>query len=99
MTRNYATIGRPRPLIDAAKGIGTGTAFAGAVASFLASWGLMSADQSSALNLLFAAVPGVIGLLTGVLAAFGVASKAEPRVTPVSDPQDQHGQQLTPAGT
>lgn len=98
MTR-YSTIGRPTPLRDAAKGVGVGTAFLGALATFAATWGLLSTDQAGAVNALLATVPGLIGLAAGLVASFSVAAKAEPKVTPLVAPQDDQGNQLTPAGT
>lgn len=86
---------RPTPLRDAFKSVGSAVSFIGAVVVTLVSYGLLSDEQGTALGLLVNAVPGVITLVVGVLASFGVARKAEALVTPVSDPaalvQDEDG--------
>lgn len=99
MSRKYDTIARPTPLRAAFKTTGSAIAFVGSVVAFAVTWGLLSTDQASAIDALLAAVPGLIGLGTALLAAFGVVAKSEPQVTPVEAPQDDQGNRLTPAGT
>lgn len=77
---------RPVPLRDAFKSVGSVIAFVGAVAATLVSYGVLTAEQGGAVSGLVALVPGAVAALTGLLAAFGVVRRAEPLVTPVSDP-------------
>lgn len=99
MSRKYDTIARPTPLRSAFKTTGSAVAFLGSLVTFAVTWGLLGADQATAIDALLAAVPGLIGLATALLASFGVVAKGEPQVTPVVAPQDNQGNQLTPAGT
>lgn len=88
---------RPRPINDAA---GTVTKIVGTIstlAAMLVGWGLLSATQLDAVEALLGAVPGLVGLIASALSAFGVVRRAEPEVTPLSDPRDNTGQPLVRA--
>lgn len=73
----------------------------GAVITVLATVGLLTTDQASAvtagMTALTAAVAGVITAASSVWAAFGAANKAEPDTTPVDDPRDRQGMPLVRA--
>lgn len=88
---------RPRPLFDAAATVTRVTATIGTVVTMLVGWGVVSVVQQDAIEGLLGAIPGVVTLVTSVLAAFGVVRRAEPEVTPLSSPRDNDGRALTPA--
>lgn len=94
MTRNYSVIARPTPLRDAAKSIGTIIGIIGGLVVTATTYGILSATQGNAIGALLAAIPGVIALVTALLASFGIVTKAEPLVTPVSAPRDDQGNRL-----
>lgn len=77
---------RPRPVLDAFKSVGSAVALLGSVATALIGWGVLSTAQGDALSGLLGAIPGIVTLVTALLAAFGVVRVAEPQVTPVADP-------------
>lgn len=79
---------RPRPLADAASTVSKIVGTAGTLVAVTVGWGLLTAVQGDAVVGLLGAVPGVVTLVTSVLSAFGVVRRAEPSVTPVSDPRD-----------
>lgn len=87
---------RPRPLVDAATWVARVTGLVGTVVTALAGWGIVTAAQGDAVTGLLGAIPGVVTLVATVLAAFGVVRRAEPQVTPLSDPRDNQGQALRP---
>lgn len=97
MTSPYDPVARPTPLRDAFRTVGGAVSVVGSVVVFFASWGVLSSEQANAANALLAAVPTVITLVTGLAASFGIVAKAEPQVTPVSNPQDNDGVRLVPA--
>jgi hypothetical protein len=80
---------RPRPLVEAFRSVGSAVALISSVATALVGWGVMSAAQGDATVALLGAVPGVVTLVGSLLTAFGVISRAEPAVTPISDPAVQ----------
>lgn len=88
--------GRPRPIMDAFRTVGSAVALAGSIVTALVGWGVLTAAQGDALVGLLGAVPGVVALVTALLAAFGVVRAAEPAVTPLSSPMDALGRPLTP---
>lgn len=94
MSRNYSVIARPTPLRDAAKSIGTIIGIIGGLVATATTYGILSGVQGGAINALLAAIPGVIGLVTALLASFGIVTKAEPLVTPTSSPMDDNGNRL-----
>lgn len=77
---------RPFPLRDAFRSVGSAVALLSSVAAALVGWGVMSAAQGDASVALLGAIPGVVTLVGSLLTAFGVIARAEPAVTPVSDP-------------
>lgn len=87
---------RPRPLRDEAtllvKLLGVG----GSLALALIGWGVLTAVQGNALVGLLGAIPGLVNAITTVLTAFGLVSRVEPLVTPISAPQNNAGQDLRP---
>ncbi|MGH3783127.1 MAG: hypothetical protein ACRDZY_07160 [Acidimicrobiales bacterium] len=95
MSHSYSVAVRPTPLRDAAKSIGTVAGIVGGLVSGAVTYGLLSGTQGGAITALLAAIPGVIGLVSALLSAFGVVMKAEPLVTPVDAPQDNQGNRLT----
>ncbi|CAL9607984.1 hypothetical protein SUDANB95_05531 [Actinosynnema sp. ALI-1.44] len=87
---------RPRPILDAFKSVGSAVALLGSVVTALVGWGVLSAAQGDAVAGLLGAIPGVVTLVTALLAAFGVVRKSEGQVTPLSDPRDNDGTELVP---
>lgn len=87
---------RPVPIRDAFKSVGSTIALLGSVATGLVGWGVLSVAQGDALSGLLGAVPGLVTLVTALLAAFGVVRASEPAVTPLADPRDNLGRELTP---
>lgn len=79
-------VDRPVPLRDAFKSVGSAIAFSGSLLAALVGWGVISASQGDAVSGLLGAIPGVVSLVTALLAAFGVVVRAEPQVTPSADP-------------
>lgn len=77
---------RPRPILDAFKSVGTAVALLSSVATSLVGWGVLSTAQGDATVALLGAIPGVVTLVGALLTAFGVLRRAEPQVTPNSDP-------------
>lgn len=89
---------RPRPIRDAFRTVGSAVALLGSVATSLVGWGVLTATEGDAVTALLGAIPGVVTLVTTVLVAFGVVSRSEPLVTPVSDPRTDDGTPLVPLG-
>lgn len=89
---------RPRPIKAAASRLSAILGAVGAVAAALASWGGITAAQHDAvtglLGVLAVAGPGLIAALVTVLASFGIVRRAEPLVTPTSDPRSAAGAPL-----
>jgi uncharacterized membrane protein YuzA (DUF378 family) len=88
---------RPTPVRDAAAGVAKVTAVIGALITSLVGFGVLQAVQGDAVTSLLGAIPGLVTLVTAALGAFRVAAKAQPLVTPVSDPQNNAGVRLVPA--
>ncbi|ANZ35520.1 hypothetical protein BBK82_04930 [Lentzea guizhouensis] len=91
--------GRPRPILEQVKTVGSAVALAASVVTSLVGWGVFTAAQGDALTGLLGAIPGAVTLVGAVVTAFRVARAAEPFVTPVEDPRDDKGQALVPAPT
>lgn len=100
---------RPNPLSEIASKVGVAWSAAGALVSALVAYGALSAAQGEALTAAGAAaqdtvtavgvvVAGVLPLITGVVSAFRTTTAGREHVTPVTDPRDEHGNLLTPAG-
>lgn len=87
---------RPTPVRDVAAGVATWTAGLGALVVSLVGFGVFTAVQGDALTGLLGAVPGIVTWVMTAFAAFRVAAKAKPLVTPVSDPQNNQGVRLVP---
>jgi hypothetical protein len=87
---------RPRPIYEAANSVGTANGVAGSLVTALAGWGIFTLAQGDALQSLLGAIPGLVTLVTTLLAAFGVVRRSEPQVTPLSDPRDDMGVSLRP---
>lgn len=77
---------RPRPLLDNFKTLGTALSTIGGFIAYLSTLGVLNADQLRESNAVIAIVPGVVAVIGGLLASFGVVKKSEPAVTPVADP-------------
>jgi len=88
---------RPTPVRDVAARVATWTAGAGAIVAALVGWGVITATQGDAVTGLLGAIPGVVTYIAAAIAAFRVAAKAQPLVTPVSDPRNNAGVKLIPA--
>lgn len=89
---------RPRPVKAAANRLSAILGAIGAIVTTLATWGAISAVQHDSVNGLLDVVavagPGILAAVTAVLAAFGVVKRAEPLVTPLSDPRGKNGTPL-----
>lgn len=90
------TRNRPRPILEAFKSVGAAVALLGSIITSLVGWGVLSATQGDAVNGLLGAIPGLVALVTSLLAAFGVVKSSESKVTPLQDPRNDAGQQLVP---
>ncbi|GAA4443296.1 hypothetical protein GCM10023148_50400 [Actinokineospora soli] len=92
---------RPRPLRTTAAQISTWVGLIGSAVTALVGFGVVNAVQADAVTALLGAIPGLVTMVTAVFAAFGVATRGERLVTPVSDPRDDTGAPLVPehAGT
>lgn len=91
---------RPRPIKVAADELKSWLSLATLVVGGLAGAGinLLTDEQASALTAVLAAVPGLVGAVTVLLAAFGIVKRSEPLVTPLEDPQDRDGNRLYASG-
>ncbi|HVK25073.1 MAG TPA: hypothetical protein VM677_27245 [Actinokineospora sp.] len=89
---------RPRPLVTVARQITKGVTVISALITSLVGVGIVTAAQGDAVTGLLGAIPGIVGGVFGVLAAFGVVRGGEPLVTPSSDPRDDRGVRLVPDG-
>jgi hypothetical protein len=87
---------RPMPVADVAGKVATWTAGLGALVVSLVGFGVLTAVQGDALTGLLGAIPGVVAWISTAVAAFRVAAKATPLVTPVSDPRNNAGVKLVP---
>lgn len=85
-----------RPLAGVSKKVGAVLAVLGSVVSTLATVGAITADQSTAVQVAFGALAALVTAVTAVLTAFGIVKRAEPLVTPVSDPRTDEGVPLVP---
>lgn len=85
---------RPRPIRDAATTLTKWLGVAGSLVLALIGWGVLSAVQGDAITGLLGVIPGVVNAVTTLLAAFGVVRRAEPLVTPMSDPRTDSGSPL-----
>lgn len=93
--RNRALLeNRPRPLLDAASVTSRVVGTVGTLVAMLVGWGVVSLAQQDAVEGLLGAVPGLVTMVTTLLAAFGVVRRGEPAVTPLSDPRTASGQPL-----
>jgi len=86
---------RPRPLKEAANKVTQTLGMLTALVVAAAGYGIVTAVQGDALEGLLGAIPGGITLIGNVILAFGIVSKAEPLVTPTSDPRDNDMNPLT----
>lgn len=82
---------RPRPIRAAATRLSKMLGVAGALVTALVGWGILTAAQGDAVTGLLGTLPGIVTAVTTVLAAFGVARRSEPLVTPMSDPRTDTG--------
>lgn len=91
---------RPRPIKAAADELKTWLSFATLIVGGLGGAGvnLLTDDQANALTAILAGVPGVVGMVAVLLAAFGIVKRSEPLVTPMQDPRDNDGTQLVAPG-
>lgn len=96
---------RPNPLGEVASKVGVAWAAAGGVVSALATFGVLSSVQASAIQAAGEAAPGtitavgtviagILPLVTGIVSAFRTASAGKEKVTPVSDPRADDGTRL-----
>lgn len=100
MVNPPVTASRPTPIREAARLWSLVTGGVGALVSFGVTANVLTADQagsigafSTGVDLLIAAVVGVITAGASVLAAFRTATTAEPKVTPTESPMitDERG--------
>lgn len=85
---------RPRPIKTVANELATVLGVAGAFVTALAGWGIVTATQQDAVTGLLGAIPGAVTAITTALTAFGIVRRAEPLVTPMSDPRTDSGAPL-----
>jgi hypothetical protein len=78
---------RPSPLTDAASSHGVIWSVAGALVTYLATFGVLSQTQVGSISALIAGLPAVLALIGGVVASFRTAQVAKPQVTPIADPR------------
>lgn len=84
------------PLKAAARSAAKIWAAVAAIVTGLATAGIITADQGTALQGVLAGVATLVAAGTSALAAFGVRRHAEPHVTPVDDPRAVDGTPLAP---
>lgn len=91
---------RPRPIKSAADQLKSWLGFAALIVGGATGAGinLLTDEQADALTALLAAVPGVVGMVTVLLTAFGIVKRSEPLVTPMQDPRDNDGTALVAIG-
>jgi predicted anti-sigma-YlaC factor YlaD len=94
MTNPQIDPSRPRPLQTVASGVAKVVGMLTALVTAAAGYGIVTAVQGDAVTGLLGALPGIVTLIGTVAAAFQVANKGEPKVTPMSDPQASNGQRL-----
>jgi hypothetical protein len=87
---------RPTPIRDAASSVSKGVGVVVSFVTSLAGFGIITAVQEDAVTGLLGLIPGAVTQIGVVLAAFGIAKRAEPKVTPIASPQDNAGNALTP---
>ncbi|TDQ01232.1 hypothetical protein [Labedaea rhizosphaerae] len=87
---------RPRPILEAIRS-GAWVSVLGAALTAAVTFGLLNAEQVTALNNLVAAAATLITAVTAVLHGLHILRAAEPEVTPMSDPRDTDGRPLIPA--
>jgi len=98
MNANMSIETRPRPLQTIAGNVSKGLGMVTALVVAAAGYGIISVTQGSALEGLLGAIPGVLTAIGNVLIAFKVATRGEPKVTPLLDPRSNDGQALLPGG-
>lgn len=86
-----------RPLDSIAAKVGAVRAAVGGAVSALAVVGVLTIEQSTAVDATLAAVAVLASVLGPLWSAFAVKKHGEPVVTPVADPRDDAGRQLVPA--
>lgn len=100
---------RPNPIERAVASVGSAVSALLGVVAFLVQYGVLSADQGTAINEfgqtvvtqaspVGAIVSALLVAVTGVVASFSAGKAAKKKVTPVEDPRDNLGRVLTPAG-
>ncbi|MBB5154942.1 hypothetical protein [Saccharopolyspora phatthalungensis] len=87
---------RPRPILEAIRGGGWKTIL-GTLLAAAVSFGVLNAEQATALDNLVAAVVTLVTFATSAVAQFHVLDNAEPLVTPVAAPHDDADRPLVPA--
>jgi len=89
---------RPRPIKAAADELKRWLSFATLIVGGLGGAGvnLVTDEQADALTATLAAVPGVVGMVAVLLAAFGIVKRSEPLVTPLENPMNADGERLYP---
>jgi hypothetical protein len=85
---------RPRPILDAIRSGGVLISAAGSVLGALVAVGLLTATQANAVTVILGAVATLLPGATAAAAQLHVLTTAEPRVTPLSSPQDSDGTEL-----
>lgn len=85
-----------RPLAGVSKKVAAVLAVLGSAVSTLATIGAITVEQDTAVQGSLAALVGLVTAVTAVLTAFGIVKRAEPLVTPMSDPRNDEGVPLTP---
>ncbi|SFO81976.1 hypothetical protein SAMN05421810_10163 [Amycolatopsis arida] len=88
---------RPRPIRDTIRSGGAWRTAIGALITAAVSFGLLNTEQATLVDNIVATLATLITLVTSLIAQFHILGRAEPQVTPVSDPRDDHGAPLVPA--
>jgi uncharacterized membrane protein len=94
MTEFPVTPADRHPLAGIAAKVGAVRAAIGGAVSALAVVGVLTTDQSTAVDAVLGAVAVLASALGPLWSAFTVKKQGEPLVTPVADPRDNVGRQL-----
>lgn len=96
MTITDNTAMRPRPILDAIRS-GAWKSVLGTLVTAGVTFGLLNAEQATALNNVVAALATLLTAGTAALHTLHVLRRAEPAVTPTADPRADDGTPLVVA--
>ena len=96
MDRDVSLTPDRHPLARIARTVGTVRAAIGGAVSALAVLGVLTTEQSTAVDAVLGAVAVLASVLGPLWSAFTVKREGEPLVTPVADPRDDRGAALVP---